>query len=115
MGSFLQKTGQGWKVYLLDGAAVALLAALVFLPFPPGHSRTWASLAAACLYLPLFAWVATTVRCPQCKSQLFWKSLRERPFPDPALWLHRLEDCPVCGTDWERPKRQDHVGAAGGR
>lgn len=98
MSSFLEKTGQGWKVYLLAVTSALLLAVMFFTPFV-GRTRSVVGLCAIGIYVPLFAWVMATVRCPQCRSRLYWKVIRQRPFPDPLI--HFLKVCPVCGSDWE--------------
>ena len=98
--SFLEKTGQSWKINSLVVIAVVILAGSAFIPYH-GHAWVWVALVSAGVYLGLFTWVAASVRCPRCGARLFWKAVCERPILGSLAWLESLPVCPVCHGDWD--------------
>lgn len=97
---FLDKTNQNWKYKLkwLHWLGLGLAAVAV--------SQKADRLLSGVLILACFAVIVggfalpiLTIRCPACRTRLYWKGMREqRPFEFDS-WLLSLTHCPVCGSD----------------
>jgi endogenous inhibitor of DNA gyrase (YacG/DUF329 family) len=44
------------------------------------------------------------VRCPRCKTKLYWKAIKEHEISNWLTWLLTLDKCPICGFDGFKKK-----------
>jgi CHASE2 domain-containing sensor protein len=103
--TFLQKTGQGWKlttflVLVFVGGMFLLLMIWrvndpTSLPSLPGQIVF--SLTGTAIGIAAFLWLWWSVRCPRCRGRVAAEILRKE---SAAAWLNRLLEfsaCPICG------------------
>src|SRR5215469_6093205 len=98
--SWLRSTRQLWKftvfvcgILFFSGACLYELIfrrEMPFYDFPP-----------LLLGLPLFVWLPWTLRCPACKSKVYWLLWKKRlPLVhNPWIALEHIKVCPQCGDD----------------
>lgn len=99
--TFLQRTGQLWKVVLFGAALVLGCFATLFQGFlyaPLGKELAMQiAIGGMVLMVGSFAWAGLNIRCPKCQLKIFFYALRKQGFFSWFAWLLQQEDCPQCG------------------
>jgi hypothetical protein len=105
--SFVRNTRQAWKV-LLGWMTIAVGLTTIY-----GCLNGWFGmqsdewfvllvLAANLANVAAFVWMIRTIRCPVCRSLLFWYALSSKEHSKSLDWFSSFEECPSCGY---QPKR----------
>lgn len=101
-GCFLERSNQLWKLRAHE--YIFFLAGGVWLLTLTGTLGTTASLSglrtlAGAIALASGVWAAASIRCPSCRTRLYWMALLGQPGDVYRHWLTTLEICPVCGSN----------------
>jgi len=99
--SLLQRSGQGWKVWLFGamlvlGSVASLLQGFLYEPL---GKETAMRIAVAGMGLVIggFLWAGHAIRCPKCHLKIFYHAIRKQGFLTWFAWLLQAESCPQCG------------------
>ena len=98
--SYLKSSGQFWKIYLFFVLQLVAFA-LVMTAVSVGHGQS-AEQMALLLFTGLtlgfgsFVWTCFAVKCPKCKTRLFWKAVSGQSSQNWLIRLFALNNCPVC-------------------
>jgi hypothetical protein len=98
--SFLDKTDQTWKRDLewLFWVGFCLIGWGV----SQSAHRTLSGILAVAgfvIVVGAFACPILSIRCPDCRSRVYWRAMREQRLSDFEPWLDAMTHCPVCGSD----------------
>ena len=111
--TFLERSGQRWKLALLYhgvvwGGAVALVAFLCLgsqVSLPGMNARSalslWRSLflVGAFVSCGTIVWATSAIRCPACSLRLLWNAMRTFSAAAAFGWLASFQQCPSCQSD----------------
>ena len=99
--SFLAATRQRWKLnaplFALSIAGLVIwLQNSISTRLGPDLTMTLV-LTATLVAVASFVVLCTSIRCPRCRSKLFWRAARREPSSSWLPWLLNLKACPDCG------------------
>jgi hypothetical protein len=103
--SFLERTRQSWKYVLTESwLTYSGLALMTLGAFEGENSRVAGTLILTGLMLSVggHVWAAVSIKCPACRTRLYWKGMREVGWSEFDSWLLTLSCCPTCGDDGSR-------------
>jgi hypothetical protein len=99
--SFLARSKQQWK--LLIGSAMFVGGSTLMFMATSGSSSAddtrfaFFLLSGLALMIIATAWLALSIRCPQCGSKFFWLAVSKEHVGSWGSSLLTRADCPVCG------------------
>lgn len=93
--SFIQKTGQVWK---LNGGFVALVVGFGVMVYGirPSTENIAYAMAGMILGLLALATMCFAIRCPSCGFRFFWASVSRKDHDKWLLGLRTQTSCPRC-------------------
>lgn len=100
--SLLKRTDQLWKLYLFVsamavGAGITLFQSFLYRLLEKAVI-TYLVIGGMLLMVGVFAWVYSSITCPNCRLKLFRHSIFEEGLGKWFVWLINLEKCPQCGS-----------------
>jgi hypothetical protein len=98
--SLLIRTGQAWKVGVLQvgfvAATLIVLGVYWFRDSLPKSLYLAALLSAVLLGIGSFTFPVAFIRCPKCGTRWLWMAVSRKHDTSWLRWLVRLSACPTC-------------------
>ena len=102
LGDFLwlRRTRQLWKFVVFLCGAAAFLGHFLYNLF---YGRVFHGPVHFLLLTSFLAWFLLSLRCPVCKTRVYWQLYKKDAFINPWTALEHIKVCPHCGDDGIKP------------